>query len=98
MPYMHVDVYFIYGCANGNGRAAIRMYPDRRMPDHRFFQRLHRQLREARMLHVTRHDAGRRKTVRSPSLEASALNVAADGIRVKYKSCSSRKCESSDLL
>ncbi|GFW27102.1 hypothetical protein TNCV_93281 [Trichonephila clavipes] len=32
-------MHYMYGCANGNGRAALRMYhsqfPDRRMPYHR---------------------------------------------------------------
>ncbi|GFT17725.1 hypothetical protein TNCV_2588171 [Trichonephila clavipes] len=40
--------------------------------------RLHRQLRETRWFHVTRRDAGRRRTVRSPSLEESTLNVVID--------------------
>lgn len=35
------DMHYMYGRANGNGRAALRMYraeyPDRRMPDHRIF-------------------------------------------------------------
>ncbi|GFU41989.1 hypothetical protein TNCV_4676871 [Trichonephila clavipes] len=48
------------------------------MLDHRIFQRLHRQLRETRSFHVPRHDAGRRRTVPSPSLEESILNAVAD--------------------
>ncbi|GFS54524.1 uncharacterized protein TNCV_1742771 [Trichonephila clavipes] len=74
-------MHYINGRANGNSRTALRMYhaqfPDRRMPDHRTFQRLHRQLREIRSFHATRHDAGRRKAVRSPNLERSTLNVGA---------------------
>ncbi|GFU91020.1 hypothetical protein TNCV_4923511 [Trichonephila clavipes] len=46
------DMLYMYGCENSNGRAALRMYhaqlPDRRMPDHRIFQRLHRQFRGTR--------------------------------------------------
>ncbi|GFV74110.1 multiple epidermal growth factor-like domains protein 10 [Trichonephila clavipes] len=42
------------------------------------FQRLHRQLRETRLAHVTRHDAGRRRAIGSPRLEESILNVVAD--------------------
>ncbi|GFV62324.1 uncharacterized protein TNCV_1131071 [Trichonephila clavipes] len=53
-------------------------FSGRRISDHRIFQRLHRQLREACSFHVTRHDAGRRKAVRSPSLEGSILNVVVD--------------------
>ncbi|GFX60459.1 hypothetical protein TNCV_1181781 [Trichonephila clavipes] len=45
-----VDMHYMYDRANGNGRVVLRMYhaqfPDRRMPDHRSFQRLHHQLRE----------------------------------------------------
>ncbi|GFU92536.1 uncharacterized protein TNCV_4794651 [Trichonephila clavipes] len=48
-------------------------FPDRRLPDHRTFQRLYRQLRETRSLHVIRHDAGQLKAVRSSSLEESIL-------------------------
>ncbi|GFY27043.1 uncharacterized protein TNCV_2066641 [Trichonephila clavipes] len=53
-------------------------FPDRRMPDHRIFQRLHRQLRETRSFHVIRHDAGQRIAVRCSSLEKSILNIVAD--------------------
>ncbi|GFV57671.1 hypothetical protein TNCV_2158631 [Trichonephila clavipes] len=73
-----------YTCdsANGNGRVRLRMYylqfPDQRMPDHRIFQWLHRQLRETRSFHVTIHDASRRRAVRSPRIEESILNVVAD--------------------
>ncbi|GFV71959.1 hypothetical protein TNCV_2458921 [Trichonephila clavipes] len=48
------------------------------MPDHRIFQRLHRQLRETRSFYVARHDANRRRAVRSSRLEESILNVLAD--------------------
>ncbi|GFV68260.1 uncharacterized protein TNCV_1875421 [Trichonephila clavipes] len=50
-------------------------FPDRRMPNHRIFQWLHRQLHETRSFHVTKHDAGRQRAVRSPSLKESILNV-----------------------
>ncbi|GFT29043.1 uncharacterized protein TNCV_3586921 [Trichonephila clavipes] len=72
----------MYGRANDNDTAALRMcrmhFPDRRMPDHRIFQWLHRQLRETRSFHVSRHDADRRRAVSSPSLVESMLNVVAD--------------------
>ncbi|GFU80348.1 uncharacterized protein TNCV_3521221 [Trichonephila clavipes] len=48
------------------------------MPDHTIFQWLHRQLCETHSFHVTRHDAGRRRAVQSPSLEESILNGVAD--------------------
>ena len=45
------DMHYMYGCTNSNDRAALRLYHaqfrDRRMPGHRIFQRLHRQLSEA---------------------------------------------------
>ncbi|GFV17143.1 uncharacterized protein TNCV_3633061 [Trichonephila clavipes] len=53
-------------------------FPERRMPDHRIYQRLHRQLRETRSFYVTRHDAGRQRAAPSPSLEESILHVVAD--------------------
>ncbi|GFW30616.1 hypothetical protein TNCV_455541 [Trichonephila clavipes] len=81
----NADMHYVYGRANGNGRAVIRMYhpqfPDRRMSKQRIFQRLLRQLREVRSFHVTRHDDGRRRAVRSPSLEESISNVVAVGVQ-----------------
>ncbi|GIY19795.1 hypothetical protein CDAR_365711 [Caerostris darwini] len=57
------DMHCLYSSANGNGRAALRMYheqfPDRRMPDH-ILRPLHRQQGS---FHVTRYDAGLRTTV-----------------------------------
>ncbi|GFV63052.1 hypothetical protein TNCV_3700061 [Trichonephila clavipes] len=59
-----------------NYRDALQMYnvqfPDRRMPDHRIFQRFHRPLREMLSFYVTRHDAGRPRAVPSLSLTATA--------------------------
>ncbi|GFV62063.1 hypothetical protein TNCV_4108661 [Trichonephila clavipes] len=82
MPYIYADVHYMYARANGNGRAALRLYhahfPNRRMPDHRIFQRLHRQLREIRSFSITRQDAGQRIAVRCPSLEENILNFVAD--------------------
>ncbi|GFX74997.1 hypothetical protein TNCV_1845691 [Trichonephila clavipes] len=48
------------------------------MLDLRIFPRLHHRLREARSFYVTRHDAGRRRAVRSPILEEGILNVVAN--------------------
>ncbi|GFU69477.1 hypothetical protein TNCV_2282461 [Trichonephila clavipes] len=49
------------------------------MPDdHIIFQWLHRQLLETRWFQVTKHDAGRRRAVHSPSLVESILNAVAD--------------------
>ncbi|GFY12271.1 hypothetical protein TNCV_283741 [Trichonephila clavipes] len=88
-------MHYMYCRTNGNYIDAVRMFralfPDRRMPDHRIFQQLHRHFRETRSFHVTRHDAGQRRSVPSPSLEESTLIVVAD--KQKYKCCCSlRKC------
>ncbi|GFW37363.1 hypothetical protein TNCV_859701 [Trichonephila clavipes] len=68
----NTERHHIYGHANRDGRAALRMYHaqffDRRMPDHRIFQQLHRQLRETRSFPVSRHDIGRRRAVLCASL------------------------------
>ncbi|GFS88088.1 hypothetical protein TNCV_764681 [Trichonephila clavipes] len=48
------------------------------MPDRRIFHRLHRQLSEIHLFHVTRHDTVQRRAVRSSSLAKSVLNVVAD--------------------
>ncbi|GFX93866.1 DUF4817 domain-containing protein [Trichonephila clavipes] len=70
------------GLSIGNGRAALQIYHAqfsyRRMPDHRIFERLHRQLRETRSFHITRRDVCRRRVVHSSSLEESILNVLSD--------------------
>ena len=48
----------MYSRANGNGRAALRMYYaqfcDQQMTNHRMFQLLHRQLSETNSFHITR--------------------------------------------
>lgn len=62
----------MYHRANGNARAALRMYqkfPHRRMLDRRIFQRLHHQHCERGSFRVTRHEAGRRRAVRCSRLE-----------------------------
>ncbi|GFS88499.1 hypothetical protein TNCV_1461391 [Trichonephila clavipes] len=78
----NIDMQYMYGRVNGNYRAALRIYhaqfPDRQMLHHSIFQYLHRQFRETCSFHVTRHDPGRRRVVRSPSMEESLLNVVAD--------------------
>ncbi|GFS86474.1 uncharacterized protein TNCV_513401 [Trichonephila clavipes] len=101
----NADMHYICGHANGNGSATLRRYharfPDQQMPDHRIFQRLHRQLRETRSFHLTRHDAGRRRAVRSTRLEENISRVVVDKpeSNTRYKiCCSSHKCKSSDPL
>ncbi|GFW43322.1 uncharacterized protein TNCV_2923701 [Trichonephila clavipes] len=48
------------------------------MPNHKIFQRLHRKFRETRSFHVTKHDAGRRRFVRSSCLKESNFSIMAD--------------------
>ncbi|GFW94673.1 hypothetical protein TNCV_4247131 [Trichonephila clavipes] len=78
----NADMHYMHSSANGNGRAALRMYhvhfPDERMPDYGIFQLLHRELHETRLLLVAKHDAGIRTALRTPSLEESLLNFVAD--------------------
>ncbi|GFX64925.1 hypothetical protein TNCV_450631 [Trichonephila clavipes] len=71
---------YMYGRANGNGRAALRRSV-RRMPDHRIFQWLHLQVHETLSFHATR----RVRAVRSLSLEESILNVVADRLESSTK-------------
>ncbi|GFU74982.1 hypothetical protein TNCV_3752331 [Trichonephila clavipes] len=59
----NADMHYIYGIENGNFRAELRMhhaqFSDRRMPNHRILQQLHRQLRETRSFHTTRHQVNK---------------------------------------
>ncbi|GFT01368.1 uncharacterized protein TNCV_3214991 [Trichonephila clavipes] len=80
----HANMLYMYERANGKDRATLRMYhaqfPDLRMPDHRIFQWLHRQLHETHLFYVTRHEACQLRAVVecSPSLEKSILSIVAD--------------------
>jgi hypothetical protein len=46
----HADIHFVFGFRDGNAAAAAReyqlMYPDRRHPERRVFEVVHRRLRE----------------------------------------------------
>ena len=53
-------------------------YPDRRMQDHRIFQRLHHLLCKTGAFNVNRHEAGRLRAVRTPRLKESILNIVAE--------------------
>ncbi|GFV52471.1 uncharacterized protein TNCV_4707721 [Trichonephila clavipes] len=77
----NVDMHYMYAGTNGKGTAVLRMrhaqFPYRRMQFHSIFQWLPRQLLETHSFDVTKQDAGRRKAVRTPSLEESILRVVA---------------------
>ena len=52
------DIQYMYGSANENGKAMVRMhhaqFHDRRMPYHRIFQSFHRKHRETNLFLFTR--------------------------------------------
>ncbi|GFW22263.1 hypothetical protein TNCV_1430171 [Trichonephila clavipes] len=59
-PYTNaklVDILFIYGLANGNGRVAVRLhggrYPKRWQPNHQTFDKVHQNLAEHGPFRVT---------------------------------------------
>lgn len=76
------DMHLMYGIANCNGRKALRLYherfPNRTMPDHKIFPRLHRQLCDSGSFHVKRPDAGRWRHVRDPEMEERILRECED--------------------
>ncbi|GFX12008.1 hypothetical protein TNCV_2997921 [Trichonephila clavipes] len=72
-----------YDLEKGNGRDALRMYrsqfPNRRILVHRIFQRLHHQLRETRLFHVTSQRWSTKSCTQSkPECILSILNVVYD--------------------
>jgi hypothetical protein len=68
------DMLLIYGEAQGNGRAARRLYeerfPGRRMPAHTMFARVVQRLRDTGCLKVNKHDdgGGARRNMRTPEV------------------------------
>lgn len=56
------DMHYFYGMARGSGLEARRLYrehyPNRRIPSHTIFERIHRRLRETGQLAPTRNEAG----------------------------------------
>lgn len=71
------DMHFMYGRANGNSQEARRLYsehyPNRRIPSHRMFIRIHQRLRETGRLQIRANDRGRNRTVRTPAVEERIL-------------------------
>ncbi|KFM77037.1 hypothetical protein X975_18776, partial [Stegodyphus mimosarum] len=74
------NMHLMYGTANGNGRAALRLYqerfPKRRMPKHTMFERLRRSLCENGSFEVTSNTRSGRRTALQPRIEESILNIA----------------------
>lgn len=73
------DIHFIYGLANGNGRAAARLYreryPTRRQPNHQTFARVHQNLANHGCFRVTIEGTGRPRTARTPIFEEGVLHA-----------------------
>lgn len=72
------DMHLVYGEASGNGRAAVRLYrqkyPNRRVPHHELFARLHRRLCEAGSFRINPH-CGRDRTSRTPAVEEAVVEA-----------------------
>lgn len=74
------DMHFVYGAANGNSLEAQRLYgerfPNRRLPNRKTFERLHRQLCETGSFLSSRLDAGCART--DGMVEEAILDMVAD--------------------
>ncbi|KAF8771229.1 hypothetical protein HNY73_018676 [Argiope bruennichi] len=72
------DMHLMYGADNGNGRAELRCYQkrflSRRMPNHKMFERLHRQLYENGSFNTSTDGRDRSRTVRQPHMEEIILD------------------------
>lgn len=75
------DMHFFYGKANGNNRAACRMYqeafPNRQIPLPKSFAALHRRLRQNGTFTPNRMDCGRPRSTRNPEAEERVLDLVA---------------------
>ncbi|GFU62335.1 DUF4817 domain-containing protein [Trichonephila clavipes] len=73
------DIHFIYGLAEGKGRAAVRLYreryPTRRQLNHRTFTRVHQNLVERGSFRATIEGTGRRRTARTPIFDEGVLHA-----------------------
>ena len=69
-------IHYVYGAADGNGRAAARMYherfPNRHQPSHVLFGQMHRRLRESEAFEIRSH-IGPKRTTRNPVVEETML-------------------------
>ncbi|GFW07589.1 DUF4817 domain-containing protein [Trichonephila clavipes] len=72
------EIHFIYGLADGNGRADVRLYreryPTRRQPNHQTFARVHQNLVERGSFRATIEGTGRRQIARTPIFEEGVLH------------------------
>lgn len=77
------DMHFCYGMANGSNLEARRLYrerfPNRRIPDRRIFEYIHRRLRETGQFAQVRVDLGRNRMQRNVRIEGDVIQrVEAD--------------------
>ncbi|GBM06328.1 hypothetical protein AVEN_121372-1 [Araneus ventricosus] len=74
------DIRFIYGTANGSEAQRLygKRFPNRRLPDRKSFERLHRQLCETGSSFASRSDVGRAKTDGALVVEEAILDMVAD--------------------
>lgn len=72
-------MHLMYGLAEGNARAAARLYreryPQRDAPDRRMFSNLHHNLCEYGSLRGNRHSEGRPRVTRTPRMEQNVLDT-----------------------
>lgn len=76
------DMHFMYGRANGNSLEARRLYaemhPQRVIPHHTIFARLHQRLCERGTFQKRTTDCGRPRVIRTVALEEEVLNMIED--------------------
>lgn len=84
------DMHLMYGAAEGNGRAAARLYaqrfPNRRQPHHTTFSTIDRRLGETGTMRPDRGNAGRQRDVRTPELEERILEEVGMNPRTSTRS------------
>lgn len=83
-----VQMHVIYGEARGNSRLACRLYadrfPQRRIPYHSMFARVHRQLMETGSVIVKRINAGRRHLL-TPHQEENILDLIEENPEISIR-------------
>ncbi|KAL7640497.1 UNVERIFIED_CONTAM: hypothetical protein RMT77_008772 [Armadillidium vulgare] len=76
------DMHFVYGRANGNSLAAMRLYeemnPNRVIPHHTMFARLRQRLGETGSFKKLTNGNGRPRTVSTPDVEEQVLQELED--------------------
>jgi hypothetical protein len=76
-------MHFMYGRANGNSWEARRLhaehYPQRRIPSHKLFAKLHQRLSKSGSFAPRASDHGRPRSVRTPDMEVRVLRRVEEG-------------------